>query len=89
MERSVSRHVRVDWLLAISDFGRKVMDHSAGRVVPLLLSIKEAAIMLGVCERTVWTLAHERQLPYVQIGRRVLFRHAALESWIAQQEKAR
>jgi excisionase family DNA binding protein len=57
-------------------------------VAPILLSIREAAITLGVCERTVWTLAQERELPHVRIGRRVLFSRSALEAWIARQEAA-
>jgi excisionase family DNA binding protein len=62
------------------------MENSAGQVVPLLLSIREAAIALGVCERTVWSLAKEQSLPYVRVGRRVLFSRATLEAWIARQE---
>ena len=54
--------------------------------VRLLLSIREAAGLLGVCERTIWTLTKERQLPHVRIGRRVLFSRKALHEWIAQQE---
>lgn len=55
---------------------------------PLLLSIREAARLLGVCERTIWTLTKERQLPHVRIGRRVLFSRKALHDWITQQEAA-
>lgn len=52
----------------------------------LLLSIKDAAAALGICERTVWTLVKERQLPHLRVGRRLLFSRAVLEAWIAQQQ---
>jgi excisionase family DNA binding protein len=64
------------------------MDRIGEQVTPLLLSIKEAAITLGVCERTVWTLTQERELPHVRIGRRVLFSRTALQEWITRQENA-
>jgi excisionase family DNA binding protein len=69
-------------------YWRNVMNNNEAHVAPLLLSIKEAAITLGVCERTIWTLAQERQLPHVRVGRRVLFSRAALEAWITRQETA-
>ena len=52
----------------------------------LLLSIKDAATALGICERTVWALVKKRQLPHLRVGRRLLFSRAALEAWIAQQQ---
>lgn len=64
------------------------MDRANCDVSPLLLSIREAALTLGVCERTVWTLARERSLPTVRIGRRVMFSRNSLEAWIARQEAA-
>lgn len=53
---------------------------------PLLLSIKETAFLLGVSERTVWSMVQERQLPHVRVGRRLLFSRAGLEAWIAAQQ---
>ncbi len=53
---------------------------------PLLLSIKDVASKLGICERTVWTLVKSRRLPHLRVGRRLLFSQAALESWIAEQQ---
>jgi excisionase family DNA binding protein len=55
---------------------------------PLLLSLAQAARLLNLCERTVWTLVHASELPHVRIGRRVLISRAALEKWIGQQENA-
>jgi excisionase family DNA binding protein len=37
------------------------------------VSVKEAAVMLGICERTVWKLEAEGKLKTVKAGRRKLF----------------
>lgn len=52
----------------------------------LLLSIKEAAHLLSICERTLWALVHNKRIPHLRIGRRLLFSRRALDIWIAQQE---
>ena len=39
-----------------------------------LVTIKEAAALLRVCERTVYRLANEGTLPPVRIGRAVRYR---------------
>ena len=51
-----------------------------------LLSIREAAEFLGISERLLWTLADNREVPSLRIGRRRLFRRAALIRWIAERE---
>ena len=53
---------------------------------PMLLSMRDAARTLGISERTLWTLVHERQFPHVRLGRRLMFSRAALEAWIASQQ---
>ncbi len=53
---------------------------------PLLLSIKQAAQALSLCERTIWDLVKKGELPHVKVGRRVLFSPASLQSWIERQE---
>ncbi|MCH7792474.1 MAG: helix-turn-helix domain-containing protein [Planctomycetes bacterium] len=51
-----------------------------------LLSIREAAEFLGISDRLLWTLADNREVPSLRIGRRRLFRRAALIRWIAERE---
>jgi excisionase family DNA binding protein len=58
------------------------------RATPLLVSIRASAKMLGVSERTIWSMADDGRLPCVRIGRRRLFSVASLESWIARQQSA-
>ena len=50
----------------------------------LLLTTKEAAESLGICEKTLWKLTQPRgDLPVVRIGTRVLYDPADLQVWIA------
>ncbi|QOV90661.1 helix-turn-helix domain-containing protein [Humisphaera borealis] len=52
------------------------------RPIEKLLSSREAAAFLGVSARTLWTLADQRQLPAVRIGRLVRFDPADLRDFI-------
>ena len=51
----------------------------------LLLSIRELAKVLGVCERTIFTLTQENQLPHLRIGRCVKYPVSEIEKWIEAQ----
>ena len=54
----------------------------------LLLSARETAKALGVCEKTLWSMTRPRgDLPCVCIGRRVLYDPADLQAWIAKQKR--
>jgi excisionase family DNA binding protein len=39
----------------------------------LLVNVVELSGMLGVSERTVWSMVKRGELPYVRLGKRVLF----------------
>ena len=52
-----------------------------------LLSVKETAKVLGVSERTVWTITAPRgRLVSCRLGQRVLYSVRAIEKFIEQQE---
>ena len=53
---------------------------------PLLVDITEAARLLGVSTKTVWSAAKTGHLPSVRFGRRRLFSRASLEKWIEAQQ---
>jgi excisionase family DNA binding protein len=53
---------------------------------PLLIGYREAARLLGVSDRTIFSLAKQGQIPAVRIGRAVRFDPADLRTWI---EKAK
>jgi excisionase family DNA binding protein len=58
------------------------------RATPLLVSLRAAAKLMSLSERTVWAMTDDGRLPSVRAGRRRLISVAALESWIARQQSA-
>jgi excisionase family DNA binding protein len=53
-----------------------------------LLTYREAAKVLGVTPRTVWTLVQARTLPAVRFGRSVRFDPADLRRFIDRAKRA-
>jgi excisionase family DNA binding protein len=92
--RSVERYVErcangYPGRLALKDFLLRRCSMSVAPITapgPLLVSLRIAAKMLGLSERTVWAMADDGRLPSIRCGRRRLFSVATLESWIASQE---
>lgn len=55
----------------------------------LLLSAREAAGALAICEKTLWSHTEPRgTIPCIRIGSRVLYDPADLRRWIDQQKGA-
>ena len=52
---------------------------------PLLISVREAARLLGISRNLAYELIAEGRLPHIRLGRRVLVSRYGLEQWIAQQ----
>lgn len=57
---------------------------------PALLTRKEAAIYLGVSERTlaIWKCTGRYSLPVIKIGRLAKYRKADLDAFIESREQA-
>lgn len=55
-----------------------------GPIAPLLLTSRQAARMLAVSERTLWSLSADQKLPRVLIGRAIRYRLADLERFCEQ-----
>jgi excisionase family DNA binding protein len=53
---------------------------------PILLSIADVAVMLGVCRQTVYNLIYREGLPSVLVGRIRRVHSASLEDWIRARE---
>ena len=51
----------------------------------LLLTEREAAKALSVCQRTLWQLRADGEIPCVRIGRAVRYRPADLHAWVARR----
>lgn len=62
--------------------GTKPDRHEASGQERLLLSAQEAARVLGISERTLWTMKERDAVPHVNIGRRVLYPRGELTGWI-------
>lgn len=60
--------------------------HSHASDAPLLVSVPEAARLLGVGTTFGWALVHSGEIPSVKLGRRVLVPRAALEHVASQRE---
>ena len=56
-------------------------------VQPLLLSIADVAVQLGVCRQTVYNLIYRQGLPTVQVGRIRRVHPDSLNSWIKDHEQ--
>ena len=54
-------------------------------VQSLLIKAPEAAKVLALSERTLWTLANTGEIPHVRVGRAVRYDPADLRSWIARK----
>jgi excisionase family DNA binding protein len=55
--------------------------------VPMLLNVRQAAERMGISDRMLWQLTHDRKIPHVRIGRRVLYAAADLAAWIDSQKQ--
>lgn len=53
---------------------------------PLLLNIPDAAVLLGVCEQTVWKWVYERRIGSVKLGRSRKIRRSEIERFISDNE---
>jgi excisionase family DNA binding protein len=56
-------------------------------VQPLLLTIPDVAIRLGVCRATVYSLISRESLPYVMLGGARRVHPDSLEKWLRQHEQ--
>jgi len=55
---------------------------------PLLLSVPDVAVALGVCPATVYNLMNRKGLPSIKIGSMRRVYPESLQEWLKQQETA-
>ena len=53
-----------------------------------MLKVSEAAAMLKVSERTLWSWARSGLIPHVRVGRVVLYPVDALKDWLRERAEA-
>ncbi|MCA9281104.1 MAG: helix-turn-helix domain-containing protein [Phycisphaeraceae bacterium] len=51
----------------------------------LTVNRREAARMLGISERLLWTLTNAGEVPHIRLGARVLYPVKALNEWIEER----
>ena len=61
------------------------MTKDQARPERLTVNRREAAAMLGISERLLWTWTNAGHVPHVRIGARVLYPVEALRQWLDQQ----
>ena len=54
-------------------------------IKPLSYRPREAAIALGICERTLWALTKSGEIPHVKTGKVVLYPVSLLHRWLEQK----
>jgi excisionase family DNA binding protein len=57
-------------------------------ITPLLLTGRQAARLLSISERTLFTLTQEGQIPAVRFGRSVRYDPGDLRRWIESAKKS-
>ncbi len=66
----------------MNELSRQHREHAT---VPLAVSRSEAASMLGISERLLWTWTKSGTIPHVRIGTRVLYPVEQLRVWLNNQ----
>ncbi|EFH87236.1 helix-turn-helix domain-containing protein [Ktedonobacter racemifer] len=56
-------------------------------VQPVLLSVADVAIQLGVCRQTVYTLIYKHGLPSMLVGRMRKVHPDSLNGWLKERER--
>ena len=51
-------------------------------VHPILVNARDAAVMLSICPRVLWTMTNCRAIPHLKIGRSVRYAVADLQRWV-------
>ena len=52
--------------------------------LPLLINATQAAKTLGISPRRLWTLTQAGTIPFIQLGRRVMYSPSSLQDWVAR-----
>jgi len=56
-----------------------------GQAIQLLLTARDAAKALSVCEKTLWTLTQKREIPVIRMGRAVRYPVDGLRQWSSEK----
>jgi len=62
-----------------------MLNYSSTTPAPLAVGRREAATLLGISERLLWTWTQAGTIPHVRIGSRVLYPVEQLRQWLSKQ----
>ena len=65
-----------------------ITTNESGTTLAPSLTVREAADVLRVSERTLWTLTNSGEVPSVRVGRSVRYDQNDLAKWIASCKTA-
>jgi excisionase family DNA binding protein len=52
-----------------------------------LLTAKATAKLLGISERTLWTLTNQKEIPHLRIGKALRYDPRDIETWIEKRKR--
>lgn len=50
------------------------------------INVQELAVYIGVSKDLIYKLVREKRIPFIKIGKRILFRVEAINLWLKEQE---
>jgi excisionase family DNA binding protein len=65
--------------------GHSNRPHETAKPEPLAMRLQDAAELLGVSDRTLWTWTKKGIVPHVRIGGTVIYPYHALKEWLREQ----
>ncbi|MFG0275712.1 MAG: helix-turn-helix domain-containing protein [Phycisphaerales bacterium] len=66
---------------------RRTHDDDRKPFAPLAVGREEAARLLGISERLLWTWTNAGEIPHVRLGARVLYPVDELRRWLENQTR--
>jgi excisionase family DNA binding protein len=72
---------------AASDLLELVIMLNKNANTSLALRPRDAARALGISPRLLWQLTHDRRIPFVRVGRAILYPVPDLQEWLNRQAK--
>ncbi len=63
-----------------------MVNKKSSTVQPLLLSVADVSIQLGVCRQTVYNLIYREGLPSILVGRKRKVHPDSLNDWLKERE---
>ena len=63
--------------------------NSPGSTIQPLLTVREAAALLRLAPKTLYSLVSQRRIPFRKAGRRLLFDHDEIIQWTRPAERKR